>query len=134
MNKDEVPQDSSDTFAGQRKGVYALDDEGAYALVPSSGWDVEEAVLQQALGQLQAQEADALMRYQKGQASILEYLMYQNRMDESLLAQSTGIFKWRLRRHFKPSIFSKLNQRVLIRYAQVFDVSVAYLREGEQQF
>ena len=50
------------------------------------------------------------------------------RMDLDLLSQTTGFWKWRVRRHFRPEIFAKLSQRVLERYAEATGVPVEKLR------
>jgi hypothetical protein len=128
VKKDEVPQDQAGALEGQRKAMYAIDSDGKYAVVPSTGWEAEDAVLQQAIEYFTKQAADALARYYRGEASPLEFHMYNNRMDVTLLAQSTGIFKWRVRRHLKPAVFARLPARDLDRYCEALGIAAAELR------
>lgn len=117
MKKDEVPQQNAKAFMGHSKLLYAQDDNGHYVRAPSSGWEAEEIVLDQAIAEYQRQAKDAWQRAQQGLASTLEYHMYRERMDLVLLAQSTGYFKWRVRRHLKPSVFRQLSAACRQRYA-----------------
>ncbi|WP_439133130.1 hypothetical protein [Pseudomaricurvus sp.] len=129
MKKTEVPQDHSQSLAGQRKPLYVLDENGRYTTELSSGWDAEEVVLHQALEQFQQQAKDALRRGIAGETSPLEYHMYTKRMDVTVLAQSTGLFKWQVKRHFKPAVFHRLSTNKLSRYAYVLGLSVDELQQ-----
>jgi hypothetical protein len=50
-------------------------------------------------------------------------------MDLPTLADYTGFWKWTIKRHFKPSVFSKLSDRRIRKYAEVFEVSPEELRQ-----
>lgn len=128
MKKDDVPQDYSRSLAGQRKPLYVLDENGRYTTELSSGWDAEEVVLHQALEQFQQQAEEARQRVESGQTSSLEYHMYTKRMDTTVLAQSMGLFKWQVKRHFKPAVFRRLSSDKLSRYAYVLGLSVEQLQ------
>jgi hypothetical protein len=128
VKKDEVPQDDAKAFQGRKKALYAQDEQGRYAIVPSSGWEAEEIVLDQAIAEFEAQAAEALARARRGEAAPLEYHMYRCRMDDVLLAQSTGFFRWQVRRHLRPAVFAKLAPAKLARYADALGLSVEELR------
>jgi hypothetical protein len=117
MKRNEVPQQNAKAFMGHSKLLYAQDEDGRYVRAPSSGWEAEEIVLDQAIAEYQHQAADAWQRARQGRASTLEYHMYRERMDLVLLAQSTGYMKWRVRRHLRPGVFRKLSARCRERYA-----------------
>lgn len=127
MKDDEVPQDQASSLQGQRKAMYSLDAEGRYHVTGSSGWEVEEIVLDQAIEQYQQLRSDCLQRLQQGDASPLEYYMYQQRMDLVVLAQSTGLPKWRVRRHLRPGRFASLKASLQARYAAALGLSVDVL-------
>ena len=129
MKLNEVPQDKAKTLAGQRKAMYAVDENGHYGVTQSSGWDVEDMVLNQAIEQYQQLTKEAIERVKKGQSSVLEVQMYQQRMDITLLAQSTGFFKWQVKRHLKPAIFAKLSQAKLSRYADALGLDLKTLHK-----
>ena len=75
MKKDEVPQDHSRAFEGQKKAVYAIDDEGRYSITRSSGWEAEEVVLDQAITHFEQLATTALEHVRLGTAAPLEYHM-----------------------------------------------------------
>jgi hypothetical protein len=53
--------------------------------------------------------------------------MYRYRLDEPALAQITGLWQWRIRRHFRPARYKKLSPAILARYAEAFGLPVAQL-------
>ncbi len=127
MKKEEVPQDRAKAFQGLKKALYAQDEQGQYKIVPSSGWVAEEIVLDQAIAEYELAAADALMRARVGETSPLEYHMCRCRMDVLLLAQSTGFFRWQVRRHLRASIYSSLSRKKKLRYADALGLDVAQL-------
>lgn len=127
MKQDDVPQDQSAAFEGQKKPLYVLDKDGHYTTELSSGWDVEEVVLDQAIALFAAQCETARQRVEQKLCAPLEYHMYQRRMDLTVLAQSTGFFKWQIKRHMKPEVFSRLNPKKLARYQEALGMSAAEL-------
>ena len=48
-------------------------------------------------------------------------------MDATLLAQSTGLFRWRVRRHLRPAVFARLPERILEKYATALGITVTQL-------
>jgi hypothetical protein len=127
VKKDEVPQQNAKAFMGHSKLLYAVDDKGRYVPAPSNGWEAEEIVLDQAIDEFKRLTADAWQRAKQGQTSALEYHMFHERMDVVLLAQSTGYFKWRVRRHLRPDVFQKLPARLRERYADALGIDAARL-------
>ncbi|MDR2364626.1 MAG: hypothetical protein LBD68_02060 [Zoogloeaceae bacterium] len=127
MNVNDVPQESNRTLDGQRKGVYARRADGRLALVPSQGWEVEEIVTRQAVEAFEALAAAARERARRGESSPLEYHMYRARMDLSLLAQASGLWRWRVRRHLKPQGFARLSPVLRQRYAETLGITCAQL-------
>lgn len=133
MKLDEVPQDAeSSAYAGHQKLLYAVDEEGCYQGAQSAGWDAENYATQQALAELEVLERQAKQRWQAGETSVLPYLMYRYRMDELALAQCTGLWRWRIRRHFKVPVFQQLPARILTCYAQAFSLPVEQLLAYQQ--
>ena len=128
MELDAVPQDNSHTYGGHRKLVYATDACGEYVGVQSTGWEAETIATDSALDLLQQQQTEIWQRAQRGETSALEYYMVYRRMDVALLSQTSGIFQWRIRRHFKPSVYSRLPDRLLQRYSEALGLDVATLR------
>lgn len=129
MDVSEVPQEGNRTLGHHRKAVYARDSDGRVIIVPSRGSEVDETVTLQAVERMNALAQDARKRVHAQQTSPLEYWMWAKRMDVPLLSQVTGIWQWRIRRHFRPAIFARLSPRLLERYAEALGLSVDALRQ-----
>ena len=128
MKIDHVPQDDILTYAGMEKVIYATDEDGHYGTVASTGWSIEEEVTRQALFELKRLTDTAYDEAIKGEASPLFYHMYANRMDIQILSQTTGLFQWRIKRHFRPETFAKLNDQLLARYGDALGLSIEELK------
>ena len=134
MREREVPQEGNRSLAGLRKGVYAIADDGKLRLVPSRGWEAEEIVTRQAVEDLERRAQQARARVLAGETSPLEYHMYRARMDVPLLSQTTGLWRWRIRRHFKPAAFARLSRALRKRYADAFGITVEALDTAGSEY
>ena len=123
MEQSKVPQDHISTYANNKKAMYAVDEDGNYGIVASSGWDVEEAVTKQALHELRSLADEAFVKVKKGEYSELFFHMYDRRMDLQVLSETTGLFKFRIKRHFKPGVFRKLSAKLKQRYCDAMGLS-----------
>ncbi len=128
MKRGEVPQDTSRTYGGVRKLLYAVDDKGRYVGVNSAGWDVETYATVAAIDELLRLRDEAWTRANNGTASPLEYHMYRARLDPVQLAAATGFWRWQVKRHLRPAIFQDLKMKTLERYAGVMGLSVDELQ------
>ena len=129
MEVHEVPQEGNRTLAHHRKAVYARDASGRMVMVPSRGSEVDEAVTLQAVERVDGFANEARARAVAGQTSALEVWMWTLRMDVPLLSQVTGIWQWRIRRHFRPAIFARLSPRLLARYAEALGITPEQLKK-----
>jgi hypothetical protein len=127
MRERDVPQEGNATLAGHRKAVYAVADDGRVRLVASRGWEVEEIVTRQAVHDLERLADEARSRALKSLTSPLEVHMYRARMDLALLSQTTGLWRWRIRRHFRPEVFARLSPALRQRYADALGLSLEAL-------
>jgi len=127
MRESDVPQEGNATLAGNRKAVYAVADDGKVRLVASRGWEVEEIVTRQAVQDLERLAREARERALAGLTSPLEVHMYRARMDLALLSQTTGLWRWRIRRHFRPALFARLSPALRQRYADALGLSLEAL-------
>ncbi len=128
MDLDAVPQEGNATLAGHRKLMYARAADGRVVGVASAGWEAEEIVTLHAVDAIDAQADVALQLARQGLASPLEYWMHKRRMDVPLLAQTTGLWQWRVRRHLRPERFARLSAALLARYAQALGLTETELR------
>lgn len=128
MKKEDVPQDNSRTYGGHKKLLYATTEDGEFEGVQSSGWEVEAYATVSAVEALEAQRDAALARARAGQTSPLDYHMLAKRMDMATLTAATGYGAWRVKRHLRPGIFSKLPDSKLAPYCEAMDITVEELR------
>lgn len=128
MDSKNVPQENNKTLGGHRKAIYAKDAHGHIVVVASTGWEVEEIVTCQAVDEMQVLTETARQKALAGVAAPLGYWMCARRMDLTLLAQSTGIWRWRIRRHLRPAAFARLPPKLLARYADALGLSVQELQ------
>jgi hypothetical protein len=127
MRERDVPQEGNAVLEGHRKAVYAVGADGKLKIVASRGWEVEETVTRQAVEDLERRADEAKRRVLAGKASPLEYHMYRARMDVALLAQAVGIWRWRVRRHFRPEVFARLSPELRRRYADALGIDAPAL-------
>lgn len=129
MDASSVPQDVSPTYGGQRKLLYAVNERGEYTGVASAGWEAETAATMTAVAEIDRQRREAWRAVRAGKASPLLFHMYARRMELDTLAQTTSLWRWRIRRHFDPARFAKLSPRVLARYAEAMGMSVEAIQK-----
>ena len=133
MKVKEVPQDDIKTFKGfGTKAIYAVDENGQYTRIPTSGWEMEEVVLRDVVDDFAKLAQESKSRVIKGQTSPIEYYMNKYFMDLPALAAGMGLAKWRVKRHFSPGVFSKLNDKILQRYADFFNMDVVDLKKFKE--
>jgi len=133
MNIDNVPQEDSSTYAKNKKAIYARDEDGSVKVVGSSGWNVEETVTKQALSDLELNAQEAYCEVKLGKKSPLYYYMYAIRMDLQVLAESTGFFKWTIKRDFNPEVYAKISDKRLAIYSEAMGKTQEELKELEEK-
>lgn len=125
MKKNEVPQDDSPLKSKNiNEMVYAVDDDGKFVSVQSTGWEAKTVVQQENLEVLDQRIQQALNDVKAGNVSPIVYFMELNRMDWQTLAAYMGKFTFFVKRHGKPNVFTNLNTKTLQKYADVFGISL----------
>ncbi|MET0066731.1 MAG: hypothetical protein ABW076_10360 [Candidatus Thiodiazotropha sp.] len=128
MKSQDIPQDHAESLGGETKVIYAESEAGRIEINQTSGWEVEELVLEQALDEIERLSRDALHRARQGLTSPLEYHMCHQRMDLPMLAQAVGRFQWWVKRDFDPRRFAACSEARLARYAEVLGINVETLK------
>lgn len=122
MKVNEVPQEIT-YYEGEKRACYALNDEGKYVIVASTGWSAEEVANGLAVDELAASLEETRKAVLNGLKSPLVYHMERRQMTPEILGKTAGIAAFRVKRHFKPEIFARLKLSVLDRYAKALAVS-----------
>ncbi|KFF07353.1 hypothetical protein [Flavobacterium reichenbachii] len=129
MEKEKVPQDRGNLTKNNLKELlYATDENGEYTTTLSTGWEPKTIALSNSIDDINERIAEAKMQVETGEASPICYYMELNKMDLTILSSYVGLWKWRVKRHFKPAVFAKLNDKILQKYADAFEVSIAELK------
>lgn len=129
MKKAEVPQDESNLSKSSIKElIYATDENGNYTTALSSGWEPKTIALSNSLEEINERIAFAKQQVLNGEVSPIVYFMEFNKMDLGILASYVGKWKWSVKRHFKPNVFKSLNDSMLQKYAEAFNISIAELK------
>lgn len=129
MKKEEVPQDQSNLSKSNMKELcYATDENGNYTTALSTGWEPKTIALENSIQDINERVEQARNEVKNGISSPIVYFMELHKMDWSILASYVGMWKWRVRRHRKPSVFNKLNDKLLAKYAEAFEISVEVLK------
>ena len=127
MKVTEVPQDIT-YYEGVKRACYALNDEGKYVVVGSSGWSAEEVVNGLAVDDLAVTLEETRKAVLAGVKSPLCYHMELRQMNPDILGKTAGIAVFRVKRHFRPEIFNKLKPSVLERYAKALAITQEELK------
>jgi hypothetical protein len=128
MNKKEVPQDNG-VLDHWHNIQYAVDENGKYTLVPSSGWEPVNIANDQAWGTNGEGLSKVIEKVSAGELSPLAYHMEKGLMDIALLAKYVRLSRWRVKRHLRPDVFCRLPLTVLERYAKLFNISIEELQK-----
>ncbi|WP_108868868.1 hypothetical protein [Aquimarina aquimarini] len=132
MKKSDVPQDNSSLKSGDFKELcYAVNEDGEYTTANSSGWEPKTIALDNAIQEINERVAHAKDKVINNQTSPIEYYMELHKMDISILSSYVGIWKWRVKRHFKPKVFQNLSSKILQKYADAFEITLDQLKNIE---
>jgi len=124
MEKDKVPQDEGITGGVSREVQYAIDENGKYVKVLSTGWEPKNIVNDLAWEDIQEMVEIADEKIKAGKASPIMHFMAKTQMNVTLLSDYVELPKWKVKRHLKPKSFKKLKQEQIENYAKVFEISV----------
>ncbi|MDR3681286.1 MAG: hypothetical protein P4L41_15075 [Flavipsychrobacter sp.] len=128
MEQKNVPQDESALGKVTREVCYVTDENGNYVTDLSTGWEVKKDALDAAWKDIDGRIAAAMQKVDASEASPLLFFMEYRLMDINILSDYTGLWKWQIKRHLKPTVFKKLSPSTLQKYAEAFNVSIDSLK------
>jgi hypothetical protein len=124
MKKNEIPHDLGALGKITKEVCYAVDESGKYTTELSEGWEVKATALDVAWHDVEDRIAIAKQKVLNHEASPLLFFMELKLMDIPIVAAYTGFWKWQVKRHMKPSVFKKMSDKQLQKYAEIFETSV----------
>lgn len=129
MKKEDVPQDAGNLAnKNMRELVYATDENGNYTTALSTGWEPKTIALSNSMDVVNERIAMAKEQVVHGVVSPIVYYMELNKMDLQVLSSYVDMFQWRVKRHFKPKNFTKLDDRTLLKYCEAFNINLNQLK------
>jgi hypothetical protein len=128
MKKKEVPQDEG-LMEGRFEDLnYALDENGNYVTVLSKGWAPKNEALLQAWDLIHEKTEQIRQDVLAGKISPIAFYMEKNIMSLKLLADYVELPKRKVRKHLKPEKFAQLEDDILQRYADTFEITLEQLK------
>lgn len=124
MKVEEVPQDNENVYGERCKAIqYAVNKNGKYEQVKSVGIDPVNTTLKQAWEDVETELSQALLDVKNKIKSPVYYFMKKEIMDIGILSETTGIAKWRIKRHFNPKYFLTLKPKTINQYLEAFKLT-----------
>ena len=108
--------------------LYAEKEDESYAPVVCGSYAVANH-LDEFFGMKERLDQSLRQELGAGKISPVYYYMLMQDMGPGDLARRMGISQRKLRKHFRPEIFNKLDQGKLEKYAVIFGISVEQLTE-----
>ena len=127
MKQINIPNEENSTLDGHQKVMYAPNENGKFQTF-NYGSNIEEFATKTAVDEYELLKEEALLDIKNGVSSPICFFMYENRMDLPTLASMVGMFAFRVKRHLQMKHFKKLNEKLLQKYADTFNISIDELR------
>lgn len=108
---------------------YKMDENGNYTHGLLANWGNKEIVNNQTWEIVKERIKDAKDKVLNGELSPIAYYMEKCITDIKTLSLYVGIARWRIKRHLKPSHFKKINDKILLKYADFFQISLEQLKD-----
>lgn len=129
MKENEVPQDKSNLSKTNLKELcYAVNENGEYTTALSTGWEPKTIALENSIQGIKERVELANQNVKAGIVSPIVYFMEVHKMDWVTLSDYVGMWQWRVKRHTKPSVFEKMSDKLLQKYADAFEISIDELK------
>jgi hypothetical protein len=131
MENETTPVYKDDRYGQSRELFYFYEEGGNYEKKVGYHPDGSRIILQQAWDLFNERIEEAKQKALAGKVSPVVYYMEKTLVSPLDLSMHTGISLWRVKRHFKPRVFKRLNDKTLAKYAEVFKVSIDQLKNIE---
>lgn len=131
MENNKNPGFKNQDFGQSKELFYYYQEGGVYDKKVGFHPESDAIILQQAWDLFHERIEEARKKVLSGETSPVVYYMEKNLLDPLNLSMMAGIGIWRVKRHFKPRVFKRLNEKTLKKYATAFNISVEQLMKVE---
>lgn len=129
MDEKSNPVYKDPRYGQSRELLFSYDKDGNFGKTVGFHGEPDRVILQQAWDHFNERIADAREKVLAGKASPIVYYMEKNLVDTLTLSMLAGISLWRVKRHYKPNVFKRLNEKTLQKYAVAFNISIEELKK-----
>jgi hypothetical protein len=116
------------SYGQYREMLYSYDENGNFKQSVCYHDEAERVVLEQAWDFFNERAEDAKQKVLAGKVSPIVYYMEKILADPLGLSMMAGIALWRVKLHFRPFFFKRLNDKTLAKYAEAFNISPEQLK------
>ncbi len=120
MKINQVPQDKNDLSEGVCEIQYAIDENGNYTQVLSTGWKPKIDVLSNEWDEIYQKINKAKQLVLQNKKSPIYFFMIKNIMDVTILSGYMNLSRLKIKQHLKATKFKKIPVEILKKYADVF--------------
>jgi len=128
MEENQNPGYKDKAYGQYRELSYSYQDGGEFQKTVGFHGEADRLILQQAWDLFHERIEEARQSVLAGKASPVVYYMEKNLLDPLNLSMMAGISVWRVKWHFKPGVFKRLNESTLQKYATAFNITIDQLK------
>lgn len=132
MGEELNPVYKNQAYGKYREMLYSEYANGKFEKNVGYHGEADRVTLQQAWDLFNDRIEEARQKVLSGQASPILYYMEKTLVTPMDLSMHAGINVWRVKRHLKPNVFSKLNEKTLRKYAEAFNITLDQLKNVEK--
>jgi hypothetical protein len=111
-----------------RELLYSYGADGKFEKNVGFHGEADRVTLQQAWDLFNDRIEAARQKVKSGKASPILYYMEKTLVTPMDLSMHAGIMIWRVKRHLKPKVFSRLSGKTLKKYAEAFNITLDQLK------
>lgn len=131
MEENQNPIYKNKDYGQSRELLYSYENDGQYKKTVGFHGETDRIILQQAWDLFGERIEDARKRVKAGKVSPVVYYMEKNLLDPMNLGMIAGISLWRVKWHFRPVVFNRLQENTLKKYAKAFNITIDQLKNIE---
>ncbi len=118
-------------YGQYRELLYDYDKDGNFQRNVGFHNEQERIILQQAWDLFGERIEEARQKVLAGKASPILYYMEKTMLTPMDLSMHAGVSIWRVKRHLKPRVFSRMSEKTLKKYAEAFNITMEQLKKVE---
>ena len=128
MEEESNPVYKNQAYGKYRELFYSYGTDGKFEKSVGFHDESDRVTLQQAWDLFNDRIEEARQKVKAGQASPILYYMEKTLVTPMDLSMHSGIMVWRVKRHLKPKVFSRLGEKTLKKYAEAFNITLDQLK------